>query len=703
MKFSLKWLQQMIDLHDVQFTTLSNKLIISGFEIDNVIYNQYNNDITFDLTTTSNRQDILSVIGLAREISSILNRSLKQNLYKSSFINDFKPLNILSGTFLLDFSLIYINHINNNSSPLWLQHYLSSQGIKPINILIDIPQYIYLKWGHYIEIFDKNKITSSSIKYSLFNFKVVYYDLHMLNAVQLEVLKYDDLLLSTIGLSINANFNCDILTNTVLLFGRVYNKKYLKNLQQVLSSGTNLSQKSLNCGLRSDFFNAFYETVFLVRSLAFGVSGRLYGCYDLYDIRKTIRLKKSTIQNVLGSVRKGLYSYLTVKEVISLLERLYFVISYDNLKNYFTIQVPIHRKRDITRPIDIIEEIGRIYGFNNFISKLLVVSNKDTLINNIFINVYQIRYLLRYLGLNEVYNSSFDNFYINNVIKKNLSIFNPLIQDQSFLRSTLIVPLIANQQYNFRQGNKNIEIFEIGKVFKFNRKAVQLGGVDFQASELLCLSGLISNFSFLRQSWSHQPYSLTWFHAKGIIEDFLERLQVVVVWKKVNTFEDSSLFCHLSNLLNVNRTAIIYNVYNQEIGIFGQLCNISNSDTDTYVFEFHLIQLINSISSSNHINSFIKPYSIYPSIIRDLSLTLKSHHNINLLKQEILNFKNNLIESIEVFNHYKNNVKNGYYNVGLRITYRAYDRTLNQHDIISIDKQIITLLNRYKVDDMNIK
>nr|UAD85678.1 phenylalanine-tRNA ligase beta subunit [Gracilaria edulis] len=696
MKFSLKWLQQMIDLHDIKFTTLSHKLIISGFEIDNVVYNKYNNDITFDLTTTSNRQDVLNVIGLAREISSILNRSLKQNLYKSSFINDFKPLNILSGTFLLDFSLIYINHINNKSSPLWLQHYLSSQGIKPLNILTDIPHYIYLKWGHYIEIFDKNKITYSPIKYTLFDLQVVYHDLHTFNTVQLEVLKYNDLLLSTIGLSVNANFNCDILTNAVLVFGQVYNKQYLKNLQKVLSSGTKFYKKSLNCGLRMDFFNAFHEAVFLVRALTFGVSGKLYGHYDFYNIKKTIRLKKSAIQNVLGSVRKGLYTYLTVKEVISLLERLHFVISYDSLKKYFTIQVPIHRKNDITRPIDIIEEIGRVYGFNNFISKLLVVSNKNNFLNNIFSNVYQIRYLLRYLGLHEVYNSSFDNFDINNIIK--MSVFNPLIKDQSFLRSTLIVPLIVNQQYNLRQGNKNIEIFEIGKVFNSSKQAVKLHAVDFQASEFLCLSGLISNFSFFRQSWSHQPKSLTWFHAKGIIEDFLERLQAVVVWKKVNTLEDSSLFCHLNNLFNINRTAIIYNAYDQEIGIFGQLSSIS--DSDTYVFEFHLMQLINSISSSNHINSYIKPYSAYPSITRDLSLTLKSHHNITLLKQEILNFKNNLIESIEVFNHYKNNIKNDCYNVGLRITYRAYDRTLNQYDISFIDKEITTLLSKYKVDDM---
>nr|YP_010196856.1 phenylalanine-tRNA ligase beta subunit [Gracilaria cliftonii]UAD84660.1 phenylalanine-tRNA ligase beta subunit [Gracilaria cliftonii] len=693
MKFSLRWLQQIVDLEGIIFSTLAEKLIISGFEIGNIIYNSAANDILFDLTTTANRQDVLNVIGLAREISCLFNRPLMYKFYKDSIANHIDSLNLLNNNIsLLDLSLVQMNYIHNNVSPLWLQYYLSSYGINPSNLLIDISEYIYLKWGQSIQIFDINKISSLPVHYSLFSLQKINHNLLSSPSIQLEVLKYDNFILSTIGFYINPSIYCDVSTNSIIVFGQVCNKKYIKNMQKQLNVSTDLSKKCLNLGSRSDFVNAFYETVQLIGSFGCGVLGKFYRYSKLYYMPKTIILEKSRVNNILGSVRAGLYSCLTVKEIINLLESLNFVVIYDELKNLFKIRVPINRKNDIKRPIDIIEEIGRIYGFSKFISKMPSICKNKRFVYNVFIDkIYQVRYLLRHLGLNEVQNYSlYDNTIFHN--KNEITIFNPLVQDQSYLRSTLIGQLITNQQNNLRQCNKNIEIFEIGKIFRLNLSSVRLT-TTCSLFESLSLSGLIANSVFLRQSWSDKPQSLSWFHAKGIIEEFLDKLEVIAVWRKVNGLYEGSLFSNAIKLLKINRTAIIYNINNQEIGVFGQLRNYYGAST--YIFEFDFMKLMSSVKSDNHINSIIFPYSSYPSVTRDVSLTLNNYSSIYSVKQYIYSFKNSLIESVEVFNHYKNH-DSDFYNIGLRIIYRAHNRTLNYHDLNRINQEIENLLNQYK-------
>nr|YP_009732251.1 phenylalanine tRNA synthetase [Gracilaria spinulosa]QHS70651.1 phenylalanine tRNA synthetase [Gracilaria spinulosa] len=692
MKFSLKWLKQIVDLSGIKFTYIANKLNVSGFEIENIIHDPSTNDTIFDLATTANRQDVLSVVGLAREMSCLFNRPLVYKLYKDSINTKINGINFLDkNSSLLDLSLIQIYGLNNTLSPSWLQYYLISQNIQPLNLLIDISEYIYLKWGQSVHIFDKKKIHSLELNYSLFSLQKTNSDLFSNQNIELEVLTYDDFVLSTIGFYTNPSIQCDFLTNSILIFGQVCSKQYIKSMQKLLNFSTDLSKKCLNQGLRSDFVNALYETVQLIGSFGYGTLGKFYGYHKLYYKPQIIILEINKIHNVLGFARRSFCGYLTIQEIIHLLESLNFITIYDESKNILKIQVPINRQDDIKRPIDVIEEIGRIYGFNKFMSRLPFMYNNLSINNKLINQISQIRCLLRNLGLHEVQNYSFCDSLITNSTTS-VKVFNPLGQDQSFLRTNLIDQLVMNKQNNLKQGNKNIEIFEIGKIFKCNQLNRTPNHI-VSSFEFLRLSGLITNTAFLRRSWSNKPEALSWFHAKGILEEFLDRLQVTIVWKSINDLNQSCLFFNLTKLLKINRTAIIYNMHNQEIGIFGQLRNCYG--ISVYTFEFDLIKLIASIKSLNHINSVVYPYSYYPSLIRDVSLTLEKLNSIDVIKQEISSFNNSLIESIEVFNHYKNK-SNDCYNVGLRIIYRAYDRTLSYDDINRIDKEIGYLLSRYR-------
>nr|YP_009237841.1 phenylalanine tRNA synthetase beta subunit [Gracilariopsis lemaneiformis]YP_009294756.1 phenylalanyl-tRNA synthetase beta chain [Gracilariopsis chorda]AJO68397.1 phenylalanyl-tRNA synthetase beta chain [Gracilariopsis lemaneiformis]AML79928.1 phenylalanine tRNA synthetase beta subunit [Gracilariopsis lemaneiformis]AOM67016.1 phenylalanyl-tRNA synthetase beta chain [Gracilariopsis chorda] len=699
MKFSFKWLKQIVDLKHIELSEVIEKLTLGGCEVENIIYNQDKNDIIFDLSTTANRQDLLSVVGLAREISCLMNRPLlnkvySDRIYNSNCLNNYGSLNLSNSIALLDFSLTHIKRIRNTFSPLWLQYYLHSQNIKPLNLLHDIPKYIYMKWGHYIEIFDQQKINLLPIQYSLFNIEKEKNLSLQSNSIELEVLKYNSQRLYTLGYDINSNFQCDIITDSVIVCGQIFRSKYFKNIQNSLSIKTDIFEKYNKQVIREDFIRAYEESIRLIISFAGGTIGKSYYYHTVYEKPKVIILEKHKIQNILGYKKNNDDTYLSVKEILGILNQLNFITVYDERKKLFKVQVTSSRQIDLLRPIDIIEEIGRVYGFNRFISQLPKVLNYESLFKNSFTyKVHHVRRVLRNLGLHEIQNISLNNFTISND-QLQISIYNPLIKDQSYLRINLLTQLIITYEYNLRQSNKNVEIFEIGKVFSKDIQTTTKKKL-FGIFEHLHLAGLMSNLDYSRKSWLDKPNSLGWFQAKGTLEEFLEKLQARVLWTEINKATYSFLFSSISNSLDIKRAAVIYSTDNKkEIGIFAQLKK--NYNYPIYIFEFNLVNLINSMDTSNHINYFIKPYSNYPSLTRDISLTLYKYNSIYMIKQKILDFNNCLIESIEVLNQYRNHHMKHYYNISLRIVYRSYNRTLNIDDISRIDQEINDLLDQYK-------
>nr|YP_009500398.1 phenylalanyl-tRNA synthetase beta chain [Gracilariopsis heteroclada]AXE43560.1 phenylalanyl-tRNA synthetase beta chain [Gracilariopsis heteroclada] len=702
MKFSFKWLKQIVDLKYIELSEVVEKLTLGGCEVENVIHDQNNNDITFDISTTANRQDLLSVVGLAREISCLMNRPLlnqvySDKLYKSNYLNSYNSLNLSNSIALLDFSLTHINFVRNTYSPLWLQYYLHSRNIKTSNLLHDISKYIYIKWGHHIEIFDQQKLNLLPTQYALFNVEKeqnILSQSAQSDSIELEILKYNSQILYTLGYDMSSNFQCDSITQSIIVCGQIFSSKYLQNIQKNLSFKTNIFEKYQKQIIREDFTYAYEEAIRLIVSFAGGIVGKSYCYHKGYEKPQVIVVEKNKIQSILGYKKNYCDTYLSVKEILSILNQLNFVTVYDEIKKIFKVRVTSSRRFDLVRPIDIIEEIGRVYGFNKFVSKLPEILNHQVIFKNSFTyKVNHVRQVLRNLGLHEIQNSSLTNFTIFSNHAQ-ISIYNPLTKDQSYLRSNLLTQLFLNYQYNIRQSNKNVEIFEIGKVF--SKKTQQVTTKSLSGTfENLHLAGLMSNSDYSRKSWLDKPNSLSWFQAKGTLEEFLEKVQAQVVWKGVNKSTCSYLFNSISNLSHIKQLAIISNIDSkEEIGIFAQLKK--NYDYPIYIFEFNLVNLINSIDTSNHMNCLIKSYSNYPSLTRDISLTLHKYHSIYMIKQKILNLNNSLIESVEVINQYRNHHIKHSCNVSFRIVYRSYNRTLNMDDIDLIDQEINDLLNQYK-------
>nr|YP_009296303.1 phenylalanyl-tRNA synthetase beta chain [Sebdenia flabellata]AOM65238.1 phenylalanyl-tRNA synthetase beta chain [Sebdenia flabellata] len=704
MKFSWKWLNQIIDLNNIKFDELIDKLTLAGFEIEN-IYNQ--NDIkdkTVELSITANRYDTNSIIGLAREVSSILNIPLPQNLdySKIEYVNDQTKSRNIKINSLYDLKINTITNITQKISPKWLQEYLKGCHIEPQNIFNDIENYIKIKWGQDIEIFDAIKIDPFPIKNSCISITTSAikkeHDI-IISSHKPEVLKYKNRIISTIGIKSNNQIKCDINTSSILVYSKIYNPEYTFQINK----NSNIKPQQLiqnnKKNLRCDFFKAYDEAIQLIRTFTGGITGKAYTYNQLHTSPRTIRINKKNIHQILGQLIRVPNNFLHTEEILQILRQLNFKPKYIHNKKIFDVLVPLYREQDIVRPIDIIEEIGRIYGFDKFKCSLPKNSNKGRISKDTQL-LKKIRKILRDIGLHEIVDYSLDKTYKSNNYNT-INLYNPLTQDQSILQKNISSRLIKIQTYNTKQKNINIEIFEIGRVFKHNLLK------NRKYEESIHIAGIIGNSKYSQTSWDNKPEELKWFQCKGILEDLFEKLQVTVLWQPLDKSNQTVLNYNLDHLINPKRTAIIYNpTTNTEIGIFTQLNNSPNKlnlNYSSYLFEINVQLLNQAIKNTSHLDYIFKPYSPYPNVTRDISIILSNNQNIYDIKEQILNINYPLIESVEIFNEYKNkkNKTNRY--ISIRISYRAKNRTLNDNDLIKIDKEIDRFLKSHnKSNDTNI-
>lgn len=310
-------------------------------------------------------------------------------------------------------------------------------------------------------------------------------------------------------------------------------------------------------------------------------------------------------------------------------------------------------------------------------------------------SINKIRKILRSMGLHEIITDSLaNNKHIENHC---INLYNPLTEEQIKLRNTLIDNLAQAYKYNTNQGNEALEGFEIGKIFCRDIKNKTVTN-----TERTYLSGIMGNSYYFRHNWSNKPLSLSWFQAKGQLEDFFERTNTMITWSP--KIHNSAFFQNLKNYFHPKRTCLIIKE-NREIGIFGQI-NIkfaknNNISEKTYIFEIDLQHILRK-TAANTLNYTYRAYSNYPSIIRDISISIYKHYNIeniiniiNKIKKE----KIHLIESIEIFDEYYIRKEDVIKKLGLRATYRSKEKTLTNDEIKELEQYIKKQLNDYLPPD----
>ena len=698
MQISLKWVNELVTIETIDLEYLIEKLIFGGFEVEEILQVEINNQktISLDLSATANRSDSLSIQGISTEIAALLNTPSKISKYSIKNLNWKKQIDSLC-PFLANennystFLAITVENLTNFTIPQWLKQKLIYSGVTPINNLLDFQNYLLLETGYPFEFYDLDKIYSK-LKTSKFNLIMTHQKneeeffasnnlRYTLNSSILTV-RANELPLSIAGIISNKDFCYSNTTKSLLIEASIFNSTKIRQQSRMLGLRTDRSARYEKSLKDSNLVESFYRLISLLK-----ISNPNLIC-KLHTVSQTfkqnlhpISLRYKTINEILGPVQESAHNSFTSippETVTNYLDRLNFTYSFDNSKFIWKVDIPYLRSEDITREIDLIEEIGRLHGFNNFLTRL-------PKIKTIGIEDYsyqtrkKITSCLLTLGFTELIHYSLvsQTTFFNNTIK----LINPLLTDCSNLRSSLLPNLLKTIQENFKQGNPSIEGFEYGHIFS--------GNILPEVQEKEYIAGIFGSLK-IKRTWSESPKSLTWFEGKGKIEQFFNQLNVLTYWK---TYSSSKY----SQLLHPYCAAELYLPNQTNLGVFGQIHPIVakklNLSPELYLFEFDFEQIKNQIQTNKL--SIYQEYSFYPKIVKDLSFIIHQNISFEEIRETLYCNGTKFLVQINLLDQYRgNSIPENHRSLCLELIFQSNEKTLQNKEVERIIHNLQFLLTK---------
>lgn len=700
MYIALNWINELIDINDVKLEKLIDKLTLGGFEVEDTLKVTISNrqEIVLDISATANRSDSLSIKGLSKELKALLNKEVKTQSYKYDNNNDIEEKikrTIKTNTNYLNnnctmFIALTIENLHNIKSPHWIKEKLIASQIEPSDNLLDFQKYILLESGYPFEFYDLDKI-QNLVETNAFNLalKPAPLDLCFLASNNIEYKLTPEILLLTVnnyplsisGIISNNKIVYDSNSKSLLIEASLYKSKKIRQQSRILGLRTDRSaryEKDLN---DSDFIKAIIRLMFLLRSSNPSLICNIHTTSKFYKQSITsIKLRYDTINEVLGPIMSSKISsnkFLQPDQISEYLKRLDFIFQYNYLNLTWDIEIPESRIGDIEREIDIIEEIGRLQGFDTFLTSLPEI-NRIGLEDS----SYRIRKKLINCFLNDGFTEFIQYSLVNESSENSIKLINPLLKDCSILRISLLPNLINLILQNINQANAVINGFEFGHVFS--------GNIKNGYYEKENVAGIFGGLKFKRE-WDEIPKKISWFEAKGKIEDLFDKLNINTYWTKC------SLSYHKSFLHHYRIAEIKLTSNNETVGIFGQinpiLAKSYNISSDLFLFEFDLNNLKSNLEQINI--SLYSQYSPYPKITKDISFIVSQHITFNQIKTFLLNDRNLLLKNIELLDEYRgNSIPKDHTSFCIQLVFQSDEKTLINKDIEEIIKNLQILLEK---------
>ncbi len=651
-------------------------------------------DVILDLTSTANRADALSMVGVAREVAALTGATLR--------LPGADELSIPSENSLLNLKIseplacpAYIGScvqgVKIASSPEWLQKRLVAAGVRPINNVVDVTNYILLEWGQPLHAFDRDRLQSVA-ETDKITIGVRYAEADE----TLKTLDGQTRTLSTQNLLITAN------NQPVALAGvmggaetEVYPGTENLVLEAALFDPVAIRRSARSQGLRTEASGRYERGVNQAelelackRALALIVqlAGGTLAVQKIADARsdkaswsRKIELRIDRVNQVLGPVESA--DDIPSEDIQRILTTLGCTVTPTESERVFSITVPPYRYRDLEREIDLIEEIARLYGYDRFCDTLPekteagFLSWDQELTRNL-------RAAFRASGLTEVIHYSYAVEKSQDLTQ--VAIVNPMFTEYSTLRNDLISGLINAFGYNIEQGNGSLNGFEIGKIFWREEE----GLVEADA-----VAGIIGGDP-IKGRWTKGGHDqpLTWFEAKGVLENVFERLRLPVEYQPDRR----------DPRLHPGRTASLW-VQGVRLGTFGQLHPQLRQERDlpeaVYVFQLDLDVILDYLEQDVNLTPLFRPYSPYPATMRDIAFFAPIQVSVAEIERAITKAGGELLESVELFDEYRGeNVPEEQRSLALRLVYRVSLRTLTDEEVEPVHEKIReTLMEKFGV------
>lgn len=640
-------------------------------------------DTVLELEITPNRPDCMSIIGIAREISALTGVKLvipEYDLKRKLNVNtDFK-IDIEDYKLCPRYSARIFENIPNAASPSWLKNRLMLCDIRPINLMVDLTNYIMLETGQPLHAFDKDLLDSDVII--------------VRNAGKGEKIKtIDD---STRILEDYALVIAD-KKRAVAIAGIMGGKETEINqdtrtvlLESANFYGPSIMRTSKKLGLRSEASNRFEKkidpllTVFAVERFT-GLfekitSSKAGGCiYDNYmevERERKIDLRVKKVSEVLGKdIDAGLISDILKKLKIN-----------NRLKReIIKAVVPSFRYEDLEREIDLVEEVARIYGYDKLDSIPIPTSDRRGKYSDHQRIIKDIRQRLCDAGLVEVINYSFvgiehlEKYKIleEDKYNKDVEIINPISEDFKFLRPMLMIGLVKNVEYNINHNIKDIEIFEISRVFRKNSKG--------ELPEEINMLGVMMSGKAVKKGWAEEERDYDFFDLKGILEliydEYYPRESL-----RIKEKEYGFLHPRISGVINIG---------NIDMGIIGKihpaLIEEAEIGQDVFYMEINLDKFVRNAKRAVRFKSI----SHFPSIDIDLAIVVDRKVKNEDIVNEIKKTGTELLKKVELFDVYEGKqIEENKKSMAYSLKFRDEKRTLKDTEAEIILNRILENLGR---------
>ena len=681
MKFSYNWLQSFFypvkssKAGAKQFNRVKKKLAkpeklaellaLHAFEVEEV--EKTGMDWILDIAVLPNRgPDCFSHLGIAREIAAITGLkytgptwAVKED--KEIKAKDFVSVEVKNKLAGPRYTARVICDVKVGFSPKWLRERLEVCGLRPINNVVDVANYVMLETGQPLHAFDGEKLQDRKI--------IVRFAKEGERIVTLDEEKYDldgNILViadakkpvAIAGIKGGKAPEIDLKTKVVVLESANFNSRVIRRGSKRIDLKTDASWR-FEHGLDPNLTElAINRAASLIQEVAGGkVAQGLVDFYPKKVLPKRIKLDLDYIERLLGVK-------IPQKEIKNILKRLNFRLSKVALWK-IEVEVPTFRL-DVSLPEDLIEEIGRIYGYQKIPACFPIAVLQPPKRNLDIFWEDLTKDILKEVGFSEVYNYSFISEKDREVFKyKNTEIVeveNPTSFDFQYLRQSLIPNLLKNIEKNLR-GFTEIKIFELGKIFK----------KDFK--EKKALTGVITGEAF--------------YQAKGVVDLLLNKMGISNVWydEYQPTPEESKI-----SIWQPKKCAEI-KVNHEEIGFLGEISPrvLDSLKIGAKVTVFDIdFEKLSKLASEEH---EYQPISRFPSAIRDLAILVPRETRVEEVLNKIETAGGLLIRDIDLFDIYEGEeLPAGKKNLAFHIIYQAQDRTLTSKEIDEIQDRIIKVL-----------
>jgi phenylalanyl-tRNA synthetase beta chain len=637
-------------------------------------------DVVYDISITPNRPDCLSHIGIARELAVVFGLKVKKPEVKliesERKVTDFASVEIVDYVNCPRYSARVVLNVKVGPSPKWLQNYLRSVGLRPINNIVDITNFVLYEVGHPLHAFDYDKLAGHKIVVKCANDSEVFITLDgKARTLRSDTLMICDAEKPVAIAGVMGGLNSEITdeTRNVLIESAYFNPISIRRTSKFLGLSTDASYRFERGADPNAVIWAVDRAAQLMAEIAGGEV--LKGVIDVYPVKiepRIVKLRFSRLNSIIGME-------IPRDKVIEILEGLEIeVLNVDD--DSVKVRVPTFRP-DIEREIDLVEEVARVYGYDKIPNKMSSVVHFSTEKTKVDFNEV-VRERLIGAGFKEVVTNSMLDEGMASLFSDNfVKVLNPLSREMSALRPSLIPSALDVVRHNFGYGIKDLKFFEIGKVF-----GVGLAGDDVSSLVgnyvekehlLILMTGRAEPLSYDLKERNFDIYDL-----KGEIERLFK-----------SVFLENYRFIYYSN----NRSALA----ELEIGVeidgkyAGKLFKVGDVllkrfdvQADIFIAEIDL----NLMSKGSRIESrHYVELPRYPSVYRDLAFVVDESVPVGELEKAIKEKAGDLLKSIYLFDIYRGEkIGDGKKSVAFSLEIVSGQKTLTDEEVNALMKEIVS-------------